>query len=217
MPAEKPVEHTLTVVGSGKVTAEPDIARILFSVGGERFDTLAKARTDAAERTRRCLAALATAGIAERDRRTGAFVAGPEFEWRKGRQETVGYAVRNVLRVTVRDIGAAGEVVDAVMAAGASSLTGPTFEVEDDAALRIAARTTAVRDARAAADALAEALGVKITGVGSVSPGDGGAWGQPGPQVAYFRMAAADASPETPIEAGTLEVAASVQVTFLIG
>ena len=211
-----PIEHTLTVVGNGKVTAEPDIARILFQVGGERFDALAKARTDAATRMLRCIAALTAAGIADRDRRTGAFVAGPELEWRKGRQETVGYAVRSVIRVTVRDLSAAGELIDAVMAAGASSLSGPSFEVEDDAAIRIAAQTAAVRDARAGADAQAAALGITITGVASVSPADGGGFA---PQPIY-RMAAmamdAGAAPETPIEAGTVDVTASVQVTFLI-
>jgi uncharacterized protein YggE len=210
-------ERTITVVGHGSVSAEPDVARITFTVGGETRDTLAEARADTAARMARCLAALTHLGISGPDLQTRHFNAGRETEWHEGRATTVGYAVSNSLAVRVHELAKVGDVIDAVMAAGASRLDGPSFAVEDPAALRIAAHTAAVRDARATADAMAETLGVTITGVARA--GLEARMG-PSPMPLQARMFAADAAlPEaaTSVEAGTIDVSASVEVAFLIG
>ena len=212
----RPADRLLVVVGNGRVTAEPDLARITFSVGGERHGTQAAARTDTAERMKRCIDALTASGIASRDLSTGHFAAGPEYEYRDGRQKLVGYTVRTTLNVTVRDLDAAGEIIDRVMAAGASSLEGPSFELENPDALRIAAHTGAARDARATADALATALGVTIAGIARIAPRE---TPQPGPipVVAMRAMAAPEMGAGTSIESGTIEVTATVEVSFIIG
>jgi uncharacterized protein YggE len=216
--ATTPPERTITVVGIGRVTAEPDVARLTFTVGGETRSTLAEARADTAERMSRCLAALAELGISGRDLQTRHFSAGAQTEWHKGRARTVGYSVANSLLVTVRDLDAVGGVIDAVMAAGASTVAGPSFEVENPAALRVAAHTAAVRDARATADAIAETLGVTIIGVARAGP-EGRPIG-PSPFEPQPRMFAADAAmeaaPGTSIETGTIEVSASLEVAFSI-
>ena len=216
MPTSPPAERTLTVVGHGRVTAEPNVARLTFTVGGETRNTLAEARADTAERMARCLAALAGLGISGPDLKTRHFSAGAQTEWHKGRSRTVGYTVANSLLVTVRDLAAVGDVIDAVMTAGASNVNGPSFEVEEPAALRIAAHTAAVQDARATADAIAETLGVKITGVARVGP-EGRAAPPPfEPQPRMFAAAAMEAVPGTSIEAGTIDVSATIEVSFLI-
>jgi uncharacterized protein YggE len=210
-------ERTITVVGHGRVTAEPDVARLTFTVGGEIRGTLAEARADTAERMSRCLSALAGLGISGPDLQTRHFSAGAQTEWHKGRARTVGYTVANSLLVSVRDLAAVGGVIDAVMAAGASNVAGPSFEVEDPAALRVAAHAAAVRDAQATADAVAATLGVKITGIARAGP-EGGRPG-PSPLQPQPRMFAADAAleaaPGTSIEAGTIEVSTTIEVAFL--
>jgi uncharacterized protein YggE len=209
-------EHTLTVVGHGKAVAEPNLARLTFAVGGEVRGTLAEARADTAERMGRCLTALAAFGISGPDLQSRHVSAGPQVEWHKGRSRTVGYVVTNAIQVSVRDLALVGEVIDALVTAGASNLVGPAFEVEEAAALRIAAHTAAVRDARATADAIAAALGVKIVGVARVGP-EGGSAPPPFPQPRMLAAGAAfDAAPETSVEAGTIEVNATVAVAFLI-
>ena len=212
----RPADRLLVVVGNGRMTADPDLARISFTVGGERPATLAAARTDTAERMKRCIEAITASGIASRDLSTGHFTAGPEHEYRDGRQKLVGYAVRNTLNVTVRDLDATGEIIDRVMAAGASSLEGPSFELEHPDALRIAAHTAAARDARATADALAAALGVTIAGIARIAPRE---TPQPGPSplFAMRAMAAPEMGAGTSIESGTIEVTATVEVSFIIG
>ena len=78
MSAGSPPEHTLTVAGHGKVTADPDIARLTFNVGGEVRGSLAEARADTAERMTRCLAALADRKIGGPDLQTRHVFAGPQ-------------------------------------------------------------------------------------------------------------------------------------------
>ena len=217
MSATEGDERTLTVIGHGRVTAEPDLARLTFTVGGETRATLAEATTDTAERISRCLAALAEAGIAGPDLQTRQVFAGPQVEWHKGRSRTVGYTVSNSLAVTVRDLASVGGVIDSLVTAGASNLVGPAFEVEDPAALRIAAHVAAVRDARAMADALAETLGVRIVGVTRVGPQGSPAPPPFAPQPRMMATGASfDAAAETAVEAGTIEVNAEIEAAFLI-
>jgi uncharacterized protein YggE len=216
MPDQLPPLRTITAVGHGRVAAEPDVARLTFTVGGESRATLAEARADTAERMERCLAVLDANGIPAPDRQTRRFAAGPQVEWHKGRSRTVGYTVANALLVTIRDLAAVGDVIDAVMAAGAGNVDGPVLEVEDPAALRVAAHAAAVRDARVTAEAMAAELGVRIAGVARVGPQGRGGPIPFEPQPRMLAAAAMEAAPGTSIEAGTVEVDASVEATFLI-
>ena len=72
------------------------------------------------------------------------------------------YAVRNTIRVTVRDVARLGEVVDAITKAGATVLGGFALRASDEAAARRAALEAAGRDARAKAEALAGASGKQL-------------------------------------------------------
>ena len=83
MTTTPPTERTITVVGHGKVIAEPDVARLSFTVGGETRNTLAEARADTAERMARCAAALDQIGISGPDLKTRRFAAGPQMEWHR--------------------------------------------------------------------------------------------------------------------------------------
>jgi uncharacterized protein YggE len=121
----------------------------------------------------------------------------------------------NTVEATVRVIETAGGVIDAALAAGATSMDGLTFRVSDPAAALGEARRLAVADARARAETLAAEAGVRVGAVVAIVEGGELAPGPPRP-VAEFRMkAAADVS--TPVEAGTTELTISVAVEFAIG
>jgi hypothetical protein len=72
------------------------------------------------------------------------------------------YHVRNTLRVTVRDAGRVGEVVDTTAKAGAAIIGGFSFRVGDEAGARRAALEAAGKDAKAKAEGLAAASGKKV-------------------------------------------------------
>jgi uncharacterized protein YggE len=72
------------------------------------------------------------------------------------------YHARNTLRVTVRDAGRVGDVVDTSAKAGAAIIGAFSFRVSDEAGARRAALEAAGRDAQAKAESLAAATGKKV-------------------------------------------------------
>jgi uncharacterized protein YggE len=158
------------------------------------------------------LAAIDGAGVSRRDVRTALLSIQPQYDYRDGRPPTLtGYALANVVGVTIRDLAKLGDVVDASLAAGATSMDGLAFRVADPAPAEREARQLAMADARARADVLANAGGLTIEGVTAIV--EGGAVRPPTPYPKAERMMLA-ADIATPIEAGALEVAVSVSVTY---
>ena len=204
---------TIVVSGTGRVAVEPDIAELRLGVSIAR-PTVEAARTAAAEAMTAILAAVLAAGVERRDVRTTLLAVQPRYDYRDGKPPVLsGYDLNNVVEISVRDLSILGAVIDGALTAGATSLDGLTFRVDDPRPAEQAARTAAVAEARARAEALAEAAGVAISGVSDiVEGGPPPAW----PQPKAARMAlAADA--DTPVEAGTTEIAVTVTVTFRIG
>ncbi|MGH9335301.1 MAG: SIMPL domain-containing protein, partial [Vicinamibacteria bacterium] len=106
-----------------------------------------------------------------------------------------------------------GEVIDVATEAGANSVQNIQFGLKDEAAVKARALREAATDARRKADALADALGLEITGIFSVIEGEPDVVR---PMPAYREMAMAQAaSAPTPVEPGTIEFRASV--TLVVG
>jgi uncharacterized protein YggE len=108
-------------------------------------------------------------------------------------------------------ISAAGGLVDAAVGAGANTISGPTLSVSDQDARYRDALKQAVEDARAKAEALADAGGFGVGPVSVVTE-------QSEAPVPFAERSAiaAKAADATPIEAGTQDVTADVTVTFRI-
>jgi len=209
---DSPSPGTIVVSGTGRVAVDPDVAELRLGVSISRPNVDA-ARAAAAEAMAAILAAVTAAGVARHDVRTTLLSVQPRYDYRDGKAPTLtGYDLANVVEVTVRDLAILGGVVDGALTAGATSLDGMAFRVSDPREAERAARTAAVAEARARAEVLAEAAGIRIAGVaGIVEGGAPPTWPQPKARM----MVAAEAS--TPVEAGTTEIAITVTVTFRIG
>ena len=206
------LRDVIVVPGIGRVSVEPDVASVRLGVMLTR-PTAAAAREDAAVVMNAVLGAIAAAGVERRDVRTSLVALHPVTEHRPNREPQVtGYQLANSVNVTVRDIDLTGAVVDGALGAGATSLDGLGFRVEDRSAPEAEARAAAVADARARAQALASAGGVTLGAVVAIV--EGGA--PPGPSPRGFAAQALAASADTPIEGGTQDVVVSVVVTFAI-
>lgn len=204
---------TIVVSGTGRVAVDPDVAELRLGVSIAR-PTVEGARAAAAEAMTAILAAVLAAGVERRDVRTTLLAVQPRYDYRDGVAPVLtGYDLNNVVEITVRDLSILGAVIDGSLSAGATSLDGLAFRVDDPRDAERAARTAAVAEARARAEVLAEAAGVVISGVSDlVEGGPLSSW----PQPKAARMAlAADAG--TPVEAGTTEIAVTVTVTFRLG
>jgi len=72
------------------------------------------------------------------------------------------YQARHTLRLRVRDSNRAGEILDTVARAGASTIGPFSFKAPDEASARRAALEAAGKDARSKAETLAAAAGRKV-------------------------------------------------------
>jgi hypothetical protein len=212
MPEHEPEDGSIVVSGTGRVAVEPDTADLRLGVLVVR-STIEEARTEAAATMAAVLAAAADAGVERRDMRTTLLSVQPRYDYRDGKPPALtGYELSNIVEVIVRDLARLGDVIDGTLAAGATSMDGLTFRVADPAPAEREARLRAMAEARARADALAEAAGLTIVGVADIVEGPAGRPPTPFAAKAERMMLAADAS--TPVEAGALEVAVTVTVTY---
>jgi uncharacterized protein YggE len=114
----------------------------------------------------------------------------------------------------VRNINSVASVVDGAVAAGATTVSGISFRLDDPKAVQAQARQLAMNDARTKADALASAAGVSVKGVATIAE----AAVQTNP--VYYSGAldqAKVASVSTPIQTGTTDIVVQVTVSYLIG
>jgi len=212
--APSPSGGSISVPGQSSVRVEPDVADLRLGIVSIR-PTAAAARTAAAEAMEAILAALRASGVERRDLRTSLVSLDAVRDYSAPTGPTVtGYQMTNTVEATIRAIETVGAAIDAALAAGATSMDGLAFRLDDPTAALEEARRLAVADARARATTLAVEAGVTLGAVLAIVEGGGLLPGPPRP-IAEFRMkAAADAS--TPVETGTSELGISVTVTFAI-
>jgi hypothetical protein len=198
-----PAGKTITVTGNGTVTSVPDRAEVSFSV-----DTRAKTATAAlgenATEAAKVIAALKDAGVGAADIQTSQVSLSP-LTTQDG-VTIIGYTASN--SVSVRSpIAAAGKLIDTAVAAGATSVSGPSLSLSDQAGLYRDALKKAVADAKLKAQALADSAGLTLGAAEAITEGSSA----PTPLPMAGKM---NASGATPIEPGTQDVQATVTVTY---
>jgi uncharacterized protein YggE len=212
-PATTP-EHTISVSGVGRITTVPDVADVRVGVMVTR-PKVRDAQVAAATAMQAVIAALRKAGIADKDVQTTSLSLQPVYDNSSNGNapRLTGYQIVNAVQATVRKLDTISDVIDGALAAGATTLDGITFRVDDPSGAEAQAREAAMKNARAKADALAKAAGVSITGVSSISEQSGSV---PVPVPYLAAGAAADKVASTPVQVGTNEVDVSVGVVYLI-
>ncbi len=210
--AEAPQTPMITVTGTGTVEAAPDIATLSIGVTTQG-ETAAEALSANTAALAGVMARLSGAGIEARDMQTSnlslnpnwtgydsASVAGPTIS---------GYVAANILTIRVRQLDGLGAVLDAAVSDGANTLNGLTFGLADPEPALNAARQEAVADARARAELLAAAAGVKLGRVISIS--EGAAASDPVPMFRADALAA-----PVPVAGGEVGLSASITIFYEI-
>jgi uncharacterized protein YggE len=161
--AEAATSRYITVNAQGSVKVVPDAVRInatSTNVAATSKEALAAtAKTSAAVR-----AALLAAKIDKKDIATQSISISPEYKYENNTSTIIGYRASQSFTIVVRAADTAGSVVDDIVAAGGDSLqlSGATPFVLDNSKATAAARTAAVKSARAKAASYASLLGVKL-------------------------------------------------------
>jgi len=206
----------LVVVGTGTASAEPEVAQITFGVE-LRGDDPAALVDEAARKIDQAISAAKKLAVADEDIQTVGYNLWVENIYDPDKGIPTGevvYHVSHQVQVTLRDLDRVGELLSAVVEAGANSISGVSFTVEDSEALVEQARQQALEDAGARAKQMAEGLGIALgkptlvmeTGGQypvSIERGVGGGGGM-------VEVAAPAISP------GTFSVSVSVQVVYEI-
>jgi uncharacterized protein YggE len=203
--------RTLSVTGAGAVQSVPDMADI--TIGVTNVAPTARAALDVNNaQTRKVFAFLQSAGVAARDMQSTNLSVSPQYRNRlpndSGRPEIIGYMVNNNLRVAVRKLDTFGSILDGVVTAGANNINGIRFDVSERTSLAREATANAVKDAIAQATSIANAAGVKLGPILSISQ----SVGHRPPQAFLARSASQD----VPIAAGELSIGASASIVFEI-
>jgi len=198
-----PAGKTITVSGNGTVTSVPDRAQVGFSID-TRAKTAAAALAQNAAEAAKVIAALKDAGVAAADLQTSQVSLSPQTT--QDGLTIVGYSASNSISVRSA-IAAAGKLIDTAVAAGATSVSGPSLSLSDLDGLYREALKKAVADSKLKAQALADSAGLSLGGVLSVTEGSAAT---PLP----LAMAGKADSAATPIEPGTQDVQATVTVTY---
>lgn len=194
------------------VKAKPDLATVSAGV-----TSLAPTAVIAMQRNATAMDAVISRikalGIAANDIQTTGIELGAQFDYDPATRRQVfrGYQASNRVSVILRKVPDTGRVLDALVAAGATDISGPSFAIDDDTAPRAAARKAALDKARAQAEEYARwsgYSGVRLLQVSElVNPG------RPIPMVAEVRAQAIGAK-ATPIEPGLVGTSVTVSVTY---
>ncbi len=142
------------------IDAEPDIVEIGAGVSTNASTAVEAMRLNAAD-MQRVVARIKALGVAERDIQTSGISLNPRYEYNRTTEQNVfvGYQASNRVNVKLRKIEETGEVLDALVVAGATDLSGPSFSLDDDTAAKATASKRAIERANARAAEYASMLG----------------------------------------------------------
>ncbi|HAD18386.1 MAG TPA: hypothetical protein DCF81_16150 [Erythrobacter sp.] len=199
---------------SESVDAKPDIVDIGAGVTSQASTAVEAMRINAREMNA-VIDRIKALGIKDKDIQTTGINLSAQYDYDQStsRQVFRGYQASNRVNVTLREVPRAGEVLDALVAAGATDINGPNFSLDDDTGARAQARKAAFEKARAQAEEYARWSG--FSGVRLLEINESVAAGPPMPyaQSAERKMMDVSAAP-TPVEPGLVGTMVSLTVKF---
>lgn len=206
-------EPVIVTTGEGVVKMAPD--RVWVTIAAEsRAKSPREAQRANADAMKAVLDKLKALGLPADAIRTSGYDLQPQFDYVNGRQSLREYLARNTIEVRVDDVTRAGEVLDAAVGSGATSVSGVRFDLKDRSAAEREALKKAVADARGRADAAAAGAGMKVERVVKIEeqrmmvP-------EPRPVMMARQSMVVDAA-GPPISAGELEIRSTVTMTSSI-
>jgi len=203
----------ILVTGEGTANVVPDLAQVSGGVS-TRAATVKEASDANARIMATVIGRLVESGIDRKDIQTAQFSIQPVYASPepRGEQKLVGYSVSNQVTAKFRNIDKAGDVLDRLIAAGATNVGNLAFVVSDPAKGLDQARRAAIADARHKAELYANAAGVTLGSIVSITEDNASA-----PAPVFMQRAAMPAvGMAPPIAVGEDTLRVSVSVGFAI-
>jgi uncharacterized protein YggE len=199
----------VSVTGDSIVQAQPDTAILTVSVVTQARSAL-EAQQQNANKSDAVVRALKNAAGPGAEVKTSGYSLQPQRVYKENQPPTIiGYEARNSVTVTMSELTKVGTVIDASAQAGANDVAGIAFTLRKDRPARDQALAEATREAISKAQVIATALGGRVVRIVEVQE-EGIARPVPMFQVSG-QMMRTESAP-TPIEVGTLDITARVQL-----
>jgi uncharacterized protein YggE len=204
-------QPTLNVSATGYSNAAPDRAMVSAGVV-QQGKTAREAMMGNATLMTAVFDELEAAGIPKKNITTSQLSLQPQYDYRDRRKPTItGYEVRNTVSVKSDDLEQIGPMLDALVRAGVNNINQVQFSVKDPKAAMDKAREDAVLEAKDKAERMAEAAGVKLGPLLSMSESNRGGI----PRPVMMRAASMEMSDAvTPISAGEQTMSVSVNLSY---
>ena len=205
--------RTISVSGQGSISAKPDLATINTGIvtTATTAGAALKANSSAMESI---IATIKDRGIAKKDLQTSNFSINPEYQRDQPcgqRPKIIGYQVSNSLSVRVRDLENLGPLLDALVTSGSNRISGIQFSNENPEKYLAGARRAAIENARTRAELYADAAGVKVGKVLTISEQSVTI---PRPQLMERMAFAMAADSNVPVAAGEQTLRATINILF---
>ena len=216
--------NTITVSGTGEVSAVPDIATETVTIQSEG-KTQKEAQEPVSVKEGKVLAFLKSVGVADKDIKTESnsvypkYTAGPQIECFRYpcppvNQVISGYTATETISIKIRNVDDTGKIVQGLSEIGVE-LSGPNFSIDDEDGLKAEARQKAIADAKVKAASLEKDLGISLGRIVSFNE-DGGGY-----PVYYGKaMMSADsvgsAAPAPTLPTGENKITSNVSITYEI-
>ncbi len=213
-PAAATTDGTLLSVSArADASRTPDVATLSTGVVTQASDANAALKANSAQMAK-VVATIRAAGVAERDVQTSGISIQPQYRYAENQPPAItGYQASNTVSLKVRDIARLGQVLDALVAAGANQVNGPNFEIDKPEVVYDEARKAALAQAQARAQMYANTLGMRVRRIVSISEGGGFQ-----PPMPMMKAVAMDARMESaPVAPGETTLPASLDVVFELG
>lgn len=196
-----------------EIELAPDMAIISAGVTSEAPSAVEAMRQNSAE-MRRVIDRIKAQGVAEKDIQTSGISLYARYDYDQGEQRQIfrGYQVSNRVSVKLREIERTGEVLDALVAAGATDLSGPSFSVEDETSAKEAARIVGMATANALAMTYARMAGydnVRLVYINEVFAANG-----PVPMLAERSLMSDAAKASVPVQPGVVTSGITISVKY---
>jgi len=206
-------ETKITVTGTGETQVSADTAIISLGVSARDKDVL-QAQQKVNETIAAIRKALLDNGVEEACINTDYLNIYAIYDYSTDQEELAAYNANSTLAIKVTDISTVGTLIDAAFAAGANTLNGISFSASDTEEANAESMKKAVAAAKAKAEVLAEASGLKITGIETIAEGGVYSYGNSVGNFSAKRMEAAADEAGTIVQAAKLIVNATVSITY---
>ncbi len=205
----------ITVSGEGNILVSADTAVVNIGVNIRDRNAL-KAQQRANEVIAAVRKTLTENGIAAEDINTGyvELFTIYDYDYSSGSDAVSMYTANSMLAIQLKDMTQVGKVIDLAFGAGANSLNGVSFSASDTDAARKEALKAAVEQARVKAEVLAEAAGLKITGIEAINEGGTYSFDSGLNNFRAKGMTEETAIADTVVQAAKIQVNSTVNITF---